>query len=76
MIKRLEDITNCHVCHSAELIPRTGVMIPDIMTDEDIKRDVLFCVDCETLHYIDGGTLAYEFSYSIGNSSYGPKVRK
>lgn len=75
MIKRLEDVTNCHICGSSDLMPMTGIMIEDIMTNEDIKRDVLFCTECETMHYIDAGTLAYEFSYKIG-ATIGPKVRK
>jgi hypothetical protein len=74
-MNRIEDITNCHVCGGNNMIPQAGVPIPDIMTDEEVKRDILFCVDCETSHYIDDGTIAYEFSYKIGQT-IGEKVRK
>ena len=57
---KLTSIKRCHVCGSISLIPFYKVPISDLMTDEDIYRDVLFCTECETAHYInDYGRIEY-----------------
>jgi hypothetical protein len=67
---KLTDIKNCHVCSSPRLTPRYGIYVPDIFTDEEIKRNVLQCDDCDTLHYIDNGTISYEFSCKVNQSIF------
>jgi hypothetical protein len=70
---RLENIRNCHVCSSTNLVPRLNVPIPDLMTDEETNKDVLQCDDCDTLHYIEEGSVSYEFSCRV-NEYLGKKV--
>lgn len=70
---KLEDIKTCHVCGSIKLIPRLNIPIPEIMTNEEINRDVLQCDDCDTLHYIEDGGVSYEFSCKV-NEYIGKKV--
>lgn len=65
-MSKLTDVKQCHVCYSIKLIPRYNIPIPDILTDEEIRRDVLQCDDCDTLHYIEDGEISYEFSCKIG----------
>jgi hypothetical protein len=72
---RLENINACHVCGSSNLQPISKVPVPDIFTDEDILRDIVFCLDCETMHYIEDGDISYEFSCKM-NSSIGKKIYK
>lgn len=65
---RLEDIKACHVCNGINLkaIPRAPV--EDLMTDEITYRDVLLCLDCDTVHYIENNSVSYEFSFKIANN--------
>lgn len=71
---KLEDIKNCHVCGSTNLIPRLNIPIPEMFTEEDTLRDVLFCDDCETIHYIEeSGQISYEFSCTL-DKEIGRKV--
>ena len=71
---KLEQITNCHVCGCNSLTPLLNIPVPDIMTDEEVIRQVLVCNDCDTIHYIeDDGSIAYEFSCRI-NEEIGRKV--
>lgn len=66
---KLTSIKRCHVCGSISLIPFYKVPISDLMTDEDIYRDVLFCTECETAHYInDYGRIEYEFSIKTNSA--------
>jgi hypothetical protein len=66
MSKKLEDITACHVCRGGNLQAIGQYPVEDIMTGESMNRTVLFCHDCETVHYIEYGEISYEFSYKIG----------
>lgn len=75
-MNRLEDIKFCHVCHSSSLFPISNVPVPDIFTDEEIRRDVLMCDDCETLHYIEEGQVSYEFSCKINVPTYDKKIKQ
>jgi hypothetical protein len=72
---KLEDIKQCHVCGSYNLVPYPHIPIPDFYTDEDIYRDILLCNDCETSHYIEDGVVSYEFSCKI-NTQIGKKIYK
>lgn len=73
---RLEDIKNCHVCGSNNLTPFINIPVPDIMTNEDVMRNVLMCDECETLHFIEeNGDVSYEFSCRI-NEEIGRKVKR
>lgn len=67
-MNKLESIRNCHVCGGNDLVPMDNVPVPDIFTDEEIRRFVLFCNDCETIHYIDNGIISYEFSCKVNES--------
>jgi hypothetical protein len=64
---KLTDIKNCHVCGSIDIMPMEGVLVTDFYTDEEIRRTVIFCNECETIHYIEDGTISYEFSCKINN---------
>jgi len=72
---KLEDIKNCHVCGSINLIPRLNIPIAEFFVEEDTLRDVLFCDDCETIHYLSEGILNYEFSCTL-DKEIGRKVKK
>jgi hypothetical protein len=63
----LEDVHNCHVCGSVNLVPRYKVPIPDMFTEEEILRSCLQCDECDTLHYIDNGVISYEFSVKLND---------
>jgi len=67
-METLEKIKNCHVCGGVQMVPRIQIPVPDIMTNEEILRDVLQCEECDTIHYIDDGTVAYEFTYRVGRT--------
>lgn len=71
---KLTDIKNCHVCNSNNLIPKYNIPVPDMFTDEETKRDVLFCGDCETMHYIEDGGISYEFTTKINQSIFDKKI--
>jgi hypothetical protein len=72
---KLENINACHVCGSVNIQPLSKVPVPDFFTNEDILRDIVFCNDCETMHYIEDGTISYEFSCKM-NSVIGKKIYK
>jgi hypothetical protein len=48
-------------------MPMEGVLVTDFYTDEEIRRTVIFCNECETIHYIEDGIISYEFSCKINN---------
>lgn len=75
-MSKLEDIRFCHVCHSSSLFPVSNVPIPDYFSDEEMRRDVLMCDDCETLHYVENGEISYEFSCKINESISIKKTKK
>ena len=64
---RLEDIKACHVCRGLNLKPILNTPVEDIMTQETTMKDVLLCLDCDTLHFIEDGVIAYEFSVKINS---------
>ena len=74
-MNKLEDIKNCHVCGSNNLTPLINIPVPEILTDEITMRSVLFCEECESLHYIEDGNISYEFSCTLGKD-IGHKVNK
>jgi hypothetical protein len=66
---KLEDIKFCHVCKGSNLKPIIHTQMDDLMTNTLIYRDILLCLDCDTVHYIDEGAVAYEFLFKIGSKS-------
>ena len=60
---KIEDINCCQVCHGIDLIQKRA-MIDDVFGIIS-EKTVKICKDCDTLHYIHGGHVYYEFSLNI-----------
>ena len=71
---KLDDIKTCHVCKGSNLKPIEHVQMDDFNTNSLVYRDVLVCLDCDTLHYIDEGEVVYEFSFKINKRLRIPKI--
>jgi hypothetical protein len=74
-MSKLTDIKSCHVCNGINLIPKYNIPIPDMFTDEDVSTDILFCNDCETMHYISEGIICYEFNIDINKKINKKKLK-
>jgi len=51
---------SCIVCKSSKLNPFPNINVSDY--GEPIYKDVLLCLDCETMFYIDNGQLIKRFN--------------
>lgn len=63
----IDSVVTCHVCHGSNLVPRR-VLLEDLFGDVSEKA-VRICKDCETIHYMQHGSVFYEFSVKI-NKEY------
>ena len=73
---KLTDIKACHVCNGTNLIPKYNIPIPDMFNDEDVLTDILFCNDCETMHYVNEGLILYEFNIKVNKRLNKEKIKE
>lgn len=63
---KLDNIKTCHVCKGSNLKTISHVQMDDLLENAMIYRDIILCLDCDTIHYINEGIIEYEFSLKIG----------
>ena len=66
---KIEEVIRCQVCNGIDLTQKR-LMIEDVFGNVSEKL-VRICKDCDTLHYVHGGVVYYEFSLKI-EKSYKP----
>lgn len=58
---KLEEVKFCKVCMSSNLRLEPLLTIDDVDTDLEKVVTAKVCEDCETIHFIENGNLAYQF---------------